>query len=350
VGQVGNLRRVANPPPPTCAKVPGAGGAQASLLRVNVPTFESWLAKGHGRAAVLLEEQDAASYLDALWYACTHNITYDSQCEEERTPYLWRLKDQSSALIIAAASRDQNLAILMEAVQHREKKFNAENAEYRSRPRPTYQDLKSQKFHNSWASQLLQWATTATPEDLKVAGDHFLFDEDADKVLWFLRILHRRTLPGNPTRLLTLADYHRERISRAALFALSHVAHPDVRSRALSLLQFTDRIADGAHLLVSNYELGDFEILEGLLSRSMSDFEFHFLSSGILDIFEKNPTPEAEKSFFLQYEKNPCSNCRKTVVRSLIKLDKLTHWMRHECRYDANAGTVEAVQLATGQH
>ncbi len=50
--------------------------------------FESWLQKGLGRAAVYLKAHDARLRREPLLHACTHNITYDPQCEDSRAPYL----------------------------------------------------------------------------------------------------------------------------------------------------------------------------------------------------------------------------------------------------------------------
>jgi hypothetical protein len=57
----------------------------------NVADFQSWLAKGLGRAALHLQQNDSAPYLDVLLDACIHYVHYDIQCEDSRVPYLWTL-------------------------------------------------------------------------------------------------------------------------------------------------------------------------------------------------------------------------------------------------------------------
>lgn len=66
-----------------------------TLQEIDTSTFKSWLVRGLGRAAVFLEEHDATPYQEALLYACTHNLSYDSQCEDSRAPYLWKLIELS---------------------------------------------------------------------------------------------------------------------------------------------------------------------------------------------------------------------------------------------------------------
>lgn len=60
--------------------------------------FEGWLRKGLGRAGVFLQKNDGRTYRGALLYACTHDLTYDRQCEDRRGQYL---------LGLIAASRDE---------------------------------------------------------------------------------------------------------------------------------------------------------------------------------------------------------------------------------------------------
>ena len=53
--------------------------------------FAGWVAKGLGRAVLYLKTHDSKACRAALLHACTHNLIYDRQCEESRTPYLLEL-------------------------------------------------------------------------------------------------------------------------------------------------------------------------------------------------------------------------------------------------------------------
>jgi hypothetical protein len=50
--------------------------------------FEGWLEKGLGRAAVFLKTNASRPWREQLLYACTHDLTYDRQCEDSRARYL----------------------------------------------------------------------------------------------------------------------------------------------------------------------------------------------------------------------------------------------------------------------
>src|SRR5258708_35538847 len=57
--------------------------------------FAGWLRKGLGRASVYLKTHDGKACSEALLHACTHNLAYDRQCEDSRTPYLLELIELS---------------------------------------------------------------------------------------------------------------------------------------------------------------------------------------------------------------------------------------------------------------
>jgi hypothetical protein len=50
--------------------------------------FNQWLQKGLGRAVVYLRTHDPQPYREAVLYACTHDLAYDSQCESRSEVYL----------------------------------------------------------------------------------------------------------------------------------------------------------------------------------------------------------------------------------------------------------------------
>jgi hypothetical protein len=101
----------------------------------------------------------------------------------------------------------------------------------------------------------------------------------------------------------------------------------------------TDRARDGVKLLARNYQAGDFAKIDALLERTMTDFEVHSLGYAIHQIIEVELRPETENTLLWLYEHGPCSMCRTKVVKSLIALNRLPHWMRDEIRHDADSDT-----------
>jgi hypothetical protein len=56
-------------------------------MTTNLAEFDSWLRKGLGRAVVYLQTHDPQQYRNAVLYACTHDLAYDSQCENRSEAY-----------------------------------------------------------------------------------------------------------------------------------------------------------------------------------------------------------------------------------------------------------------------
>ena len=52
------------------------------------PHLAAWLEKGLGRAILFLQQTDPRLYRDVILRACTHNQTFDQQCEEGRDLFL----------------------------------------------------------------------------------------------------------------------------------------------------------------------------------------------------------------------------------------------------------------------
>ena len=75
--------------------------------------FEGWLRKGLGRAAIFVKTHPPEHCRAPLLHACTHNLTYDSQCEDSRGPYLVNLIEASGDVefyrdrILSALAADQ---------------------------------------------------------------------------------------------------------------------------------------------------------------------------------------------------------------------------------------------------
>lgn len=426
---------------------------------IDIPAFQGWLAKGHGRAARLLQKHGVAPYREALLHACTHHLGYDKQSEDSRAPYLWKLielskerpffhkgllfalkehgrerddydwsqifalarhfvlqndkemkqamysafealgfdkagvssadhlvrldgvegflfvvrqyaiedssregweldslmseleecigKEEAGKIIAEKAQADPKLGPLLQAViEHR--RLWDEGKARQEKPAPTvgYSVIKSQieKMSNTyWPEGLHAWSKSATAEELKAAADDLLAEKDARKLQAYFRIFRNLPFPGDIDGLLAFVDDEREKVRHFAVSAASNVSNPAVRRKALALLNSPERAGHGAELLQSNFQAGDFSLIEQALQRTGDIDVIHDLGFAVRRILEKNLTPDAEKALLVLYEKNPCALCRADCVRFLLVLEKLPEWMRHECAYDADGDTVKLV-------
>lgn len=408
---------------------------------------------------MLFKETDSTPYHDALLDACLKNLAYDSQCEENRAPYLWRLielsknqnffrdgilkalqdcrnvsddwcywrqifgiaryfaanndQDMKQAMYSAfeylgfdgagdssaeqlilldgidgfskvmtrfdsaeelreeweffslvdaleeAIGKDQAMSLLAEKalsnerLHHLLKEFdkhrillNGRSAEKKiSDPPESYDVLKGQLSVKGFTlGHFYRWANTATSEELKLAANDLLAEKDERRLRSYLFIFKDIPFPSNVDGLLRLADDERKLIRHGAVQALRNVSHSLVRLRALELLHSHLRASDGAAMLCSNLESGDFKLIEKALLQDNNDEQFHDFGFSVRCILEKSLNYEAENSLLILYEKNPCSLCRSDCVRYLIELKKLPDWLRSECRYDVDSDTVKLAE------
>lgn len=123
----------------------------------------------------------------------------------------------------------------------------------------------------------------------------------------------------------------------------------EFRKRALDDLSFSedfDKIFDAIDNLVYNFEPSDCIVIERLLNRMQrfDNEEFHCIASRILDLFDKNRTPDSFKLLLAIYKRMNCGPCRKQLVKILIGNSMAPKWLLKETIYDSNPETRELVK------
>lgn len=420
----------------------------------SITEFKGWLQKGLGRSVVHLRTHDPQPYREAVLHACTHNLTYDSQCEGSREKYLLDLihsaadeqffrngllsaftteqedpeefdlgqtieiartfaetgdieikramydavvragfeqagccysdlikLDGLDALLFAAehfpaSIPDDELwqvSVLITALEDREGAESANEAIQRAsqqhpslarmleayraydcafqpresdRSRPDYPTLKGLiadgQRQRMW--YFANWGKTASEQELEAAAYDLMKEKDEARLLACLWVFQFRQFPGPIGRVLGLAQSSDIRIARGAVAILAKSTHPDIRALALTFLGIPARRGDAADLLVSNYQPGDFQMIEARLREPIDIDDFHHFGFGVRDLLEAHCQVEAEGSLLLLYEKGPCTLCRHRFVENLISIQRLPDWIREECRYDASDQIRKLVQ------
>jgi hypothetical protein len=210
-------------------------------------------------------------------------------------------------------------------------------------PRLSYSDIKNRVSKYGRRAGMIGWSKKATDEEIaQLAGD-LLAESDSDRLYGFLRLFHMRKFPRDPQRLLELARSEDDGLASAAMAALSHISHPEVRTLAFGAARNPQWRHLAVRMLIHNWKPGDYLFIEGLLKEQASRDQCHHLSFSVLSFIEVHRSLEAESSLLLLYETGPCTSCRHDVVKELIAIDRLPDWMREECRYDANANLCRTV-------
>jgi hypothetical protein len=397
--------------------------------------FAAWVGKGLGRAVLYLKTNDSTPCREALLHACTHNLIYDRQCEESRTPYLLELielsgdtefyrngiltalksdddqVDQGQMFELAASfaeKGDNEIKQNMYSAFERDgfgltaadelvrldglrglvfvaKSFGAEDPEERPwqfghlietletqhgkqtlpaqlddflrewreyeaiwerarqkppEPRPDYETVKHNLTRLGY-----RWARNASIQELEIAADDLLAENDKERLFGYLNMFRLRRFPKAIDQLLELARTADQRVARAAVFALSNIQDQRVRALGLDLMAGAKWWrGDAVNLLTHNSQDGDYRILEDLLEQHADPDEYDWLGHGVLRFVETHRSEEAERALLLLYENGPCTLCRYRVVKELIAIGHLPHWVREECQYDAYSETRKLVK------
>jgi hypothetical protein len=187
----------------------------------------------------------------------------------------------------------------------------------------------------------MRWGEQASEEDLVLAAEDFLHEEEPDSILLYLNIFQRRPFPLDPTRLLHFAEYgeprdERDFIAIRAINALENVARPEVRQLALRMIEQNNFTGRAVGLLQNNFENGDWQFIEEVSTRKLEPEDLHDLGFSVRAIFKLHPSPDAAGALVNLYEYGPCSMCREDFVELLHDLSGIPDWMLEECQYDSN--------------
>lgn len=188
-----------------------------------------------------------------------------------------------------------------------------------------------------------EWFTQAPDEVVHRFAADLLCETEPRPLLLLLRLFDHRAFPLDHQKLFQLAEYGDDRLSGdqvaiAAINALSHISHPDVRGLALKMIAEHNRSERAVELLKNNFEAEDWQLIIELAYHLRPDTHaYHSLGFAVRDIFKAHPSEDARAVFTHFYEYGACSLCRKRNVEVLLELEALPEWMLEECQYDANS-------------
>jgi hypothetical protein len=197
--------------------------------------------------------------------------------------------------------------------------------------------MSKKKLHFGW----WDWGNTATEEDLTLAAEDFLREDNSDRLLLFMDMFRHRRFPLDLTKLLQFGEYGDERVARdqiamRALNVLENVSHDEVRKLALRMIEQGNRTWRAVGLLNNNFEEGDWKFIEEVTARKRDAENYHGIGLSVENIFKAHPSDEVVGALLNLYEYGPCSRCRERFVDLLHQLNKIPDWMAEECQYDSN--------------
>lgn len=182
------------------------------------------------------------------------------------------------------------------------------------------------------------WGRRASRQEIEVLFEALLQEQNAERATKLLRTFAEVGAPRFDECLVKWVRHAEPTVRWAATRALRGMRAPRVRQIGLEMLANGD-VETAAHLLVANYEVGDFERLLAVFTPDQEPPELHDVCQGLLNLCESHLTDEALETLVCVYEYTPCSWCRRLAAKALFSLPGVPSWIREEARKDADPGT-----------
>lgn len=252
-------------------------------------------------------------------------------------------KEEAQAGLERACAADAELAAHVACIRQEEEQRAKERTKRLPFIVPKYAELRAMIAEDSKQVsrvRLARWGEHADAELLERLAHDTLQESDETRLVKYLHLFQCRHFPLALDRLLVLARDPNQAVASAARQALSPIADPRVRTLALELIaREADEPWEAVDLLASNYWPGDARLIEPLIAREQSEYEFHRLGISVREWFEANPVSEAAALLLILYERGLCVVCRGSVIDLLLSLGPLPARIVEECRYDADLET-----------
>ena len=177
-----------------------------------------------------------------------------------------------------------------------------------------------------------------TENDIKKLADDFLKETDPLKQEKYLRIFARTKYPYNYQPILQIAKGRNSRENRLVEYAcqsLQYFQAKDIRQFAIEKLNRTITPSDYIHLLVSNYQKGDYKLLAKIATKYKDEHIIHNLVWSYIDVYKANSTKECKKPLELIYDKLTCGIHRYDIVEILYENGVLSDRILSEIEFDS---------------
>lgn len=176
-------------------------------------------------------------------------------------------------------------------------------------------------------------------QEIIAVARNFLDEKDKIRKFRYLRFFYATRFPFDYAPLLKIASgkkNHQTMAVNNAVLALSHFSGADIRALALKKIQEERIPCEYLHLLVSNYQAGDAEMLVEIIGRAKNFDEVHLLVQGIIAIFKANPVADSKAPLEAMYYNMNCGIHRRDLVELLNDNQVLSDEILEELPYDSD--------------
>jgi hypothetical protein len=181
------------------------------------------------------------------------------------------------------------------------------------------------------------WGKRTSEANLLLAAQRLEAAKDEQDALPWLTVFRYRKFPGVVQSLLEFATSSNPGLANAAIQALEHIQDPKARDFALTYRGSSDQhFAFALEPLRHNFATGDESFILYALQQISDDDAFDGYARNVMDIFETNPTIEAQAVLLDVYARLRCLHCRPRCVNLLDAIGILPAVILEECRFDAS--------------
>ena len=187
----------------------------------------------------------------------------------------------------------------------------------------------------------ISWAASADLEQLNIAWRAFEVEEDPDWLRILGSALSRRPKYADVDKLIHRArEWHPE--FNPFIHAIREIRDSRLRTFGLDLIGSRQTV-NGIKLLARNAQVGDEQVLLDAAESLTDPADIHDAIVALLHTENDSASLEIREWIV---EHSPCSICRSSTVRDLIKIDLAADSILQECLLDADSYTREIAKKA----
>ncbi|MBO7613873.1 MAG: hypothetical protein J6S81_08705 [Treponema sp.] len=234
------------------------------------------------------------------------------------------------------AESDQDIRAYLERIEECEKEAEERKAERKKNEGESNFERVKKALHTGRGLAPRRYVKELTLDEAKYFADEMKTvksQKELGKYLWMFEII---PYPYDAKDLLSLLSKRKNsNFNDRLVDALSFFASPEIRSLAEKALESDEYSPFYLKLLTKNYREGDgAKIAEKI--RRIKDFEdAHWELIGLLNVYEKNLSPDCLEPLTIFYERTKCGLCRTNAAELMEKAGVLPQSIRDELPFDS---------------
>jgi hypothetical protein len=203
----------------------------------------------------------------------------------------------------------------------------------------TYEIVKERIDSDKFFFMSVEKANELSIVEVEKLANEFLIEKNITRKEHYLRFFSKRKFPFDYQPILKIANSKspkKSRLNEYAFECLQYFSAKEIRDIAIEKLKSEKNTADYLNLLVGNYEIGDYKILNDIVDKS-DDYDYiHSIVFGFLDIYKANKTKECKEPLEKIYHKMNCGLHRDDVLEVLNENGVLSTTILTEMEFDCD--------------